>query len=256
MPQDTSRDRKVGPRAQVRATLLRAGVGIALIGLAVGLETSGARAQTYGTNDNGSPWGGLADFFKKFGQTKSATTDPDLKYTERPPLVVPPTRDLPPPAAAGPPPAADWPQDPPVKHHKQAKAKVVVAQPAAAAAGGAAAGAPADANATQRVANPETPKKSLFNPSSWFNKEEYATFTGEPARENLTDPPTGYRTPSPDQPYGIAPEKKDKPKTAADGTQMQTGSQPAAPTSAPPGGAPATPTSAPPSGAPASPAGH
>jgi hypothetical protein len=42
----------------------------------------------------------------------------------------------------------------------------------------------------------------------WFKKEEYGTFTGEPARANLTDPPPGYQTPSPDQPYGIGPDRK------------------------------------------------
>jgi len=26
----------------------------------------------------------------------------------------------------------------------------------------------------------------------------------------LTDPPAGYRTPSPDQPYGVGPERKKK----------------------------------------------
>jgi len=33
-------------------------------------------------------------------------------------------------------------------------------------------------------------------------KEETAKFTGEPPRSLLTDPPAGYQTPSPDQPYG------------------------------------------------------
>jgi hypothetical protein len=42
----------------------------------------------------------------------------------------------------------------------------------------------------------------------WFKKEEYGTFTGEPPRASLTDPPPGYQTPSPDQPYGIPPDRK------------------------------------------------
>jgi hypothetical protein len=32
--------------------------------------------------------------------------------------------------------------------------------------------------------------------------EEVARFTGEPPRTSLTEPPRGYQTPSPDQPYG------------------------------------------------------
>ena len=43
----------------------------------------------------------------------------------------------------------------------------------------------------------------------WFKREEYATFAGEPSREDLTDPPPGYLTPSPDQPYGIGPEQEE-----------------------------------------------
>src|SRR5262245_1563858 len=42
--------------------------------------------------------------------------------------------------------------------------------------------------------------------SSFFSgnkKEESASFTGEPARGSLTDPPPGYQTPSPEQPYGL-----------------------------------------------------
>jgi hypothetical protein len=42
----------------------------------------------------------------------------------------------------------------------------------------------------------------------WFKKEEYGTFTGEPPRASLTDPPPGYQTPSPDQLYGIPPDRK------------------------------------------------
>lgn len=41
----------------------------------------------------------------------------------------------------------------------------------------------------------------------WAPKEEYTAFTGEPARSSLTEPPPGYRTPSPAQPYGVGREK-------------------------------------------------
>ena len=51
-------------------------------------------------------------------------------------------------------------------------------------------------------------KKSNFLSFDWLKKEEYGTFTGEPPRVSLTDPPLGYQTPSPDQPYGITPEQK------------------------------------------------
>ena len=64
------------------------------------------------------------------------------------------------------------------------------------------------------------PKKSFFS-FDWMKKEQYATFTGEPPRVNLTDPPPGYLTPSPDQPYGISPEKKVyKPRTLGERMEM------------------------------------
>ena len=56
--------------------------------------------------------------------------------------------------------------------------------------------------------------KSLFGDlwgtmtSSFSDKPEVGTFSGEPTRENLTAPPTGYQTPSPNQPYGLSPKKK------------------------------------------------
>ena len=59
----------------------------------------------------------------------------------------------------------------------------------------------------------------------WFNQEEYANFPGEPVRQNLTDPPAGYRIPSPEQPYGISPEKKSGKKAAGDGTTVQPASK-------------------------------
>ena len=43
----------------------------------------------------------------------------------------------------------------------------------------------------------------LFKDTS---KPETATFTGEPSRSDLTQPPSGYRTPSPSHPYGLSPK--------------------------------------------------
>jgi hypothetical protein len=46
-------------------------------------------------------------------------------------------------------------------------------------------------------------KGNLFGAMFGDKKDETAKFTGEPPRSTLTDPPTGYQTPSPDQPYGV-----------------------------------------------------
>jgi hypothetical protein len=49
--------------------------------------------------------------------------------------------------------------------------------------------------------------KNIFS-KLWGDKsQEYETFTGEPPRSTLIEPPRGYRTPSPNQPYGVGPEK-------------------------------------------------
>ena len=46
-------------------------------------------------------------------------------------------------------------------------------------------------------------------------------------RGDLTDPPAGYRTPSPEQPYGIGPDKKQaKVKKAGDGTEVEVPNRP------------------------------
>ena len=145
--------------------------------------------------------------------------DPDhpeyeINYSERSPLVVPPNRNLPPPIATGQAPAPNWPQDPDIKKRQASKAEQVHVEgdrvidegrplrpdeltPKSNGSKSAAAGGDGI----------ETPKKSFLN-FDWFKREEYGTFTGEPGRANLTDPPPGYQTPSPDQPYGIGPEHK------------------------------------------------
>lgn len=201
MPQDHSNDRKVGHAARVRSTLLRAALGVVFIGLVMGLHSTMARAG----DDSDSNESFFSKFMRTIGVKRSAVDTSGIQYTERPPLVVPPTRDLPPPAS-GPPPAADWPQDP-AQLHKRAKAKSGVVPGTAV-----------------QTPNPPFEKKPWYNPTGWFNKEEYGTFAGEPVRTDLTDPPAGYRIPSPDQPYGIGPDKKEaKVKKAGDGTEVQTG---------------------------------
>jgi hypothetical protein len=155
-----------------------------------------------------------------------------IDYRERSPLVVPPDRNLPPPeksdvAAKNP----AWPKDEDLQRAKKAKAerkayneepevRSRVLTPAELNPNGAANRTRADslpkggASATpDGVANQESP--SLLGFKGWggtgggiFAKsEEYTTFKTEPTRENLTDPPVGYRTPSPNQPYGVGKQK-------------------------------------------------
>jgi len=48
---------------------------------------------------------------------------------------------------------------------------------------------------------------NLFS-APWKTTAEEAKFDQEPARGNLTQPPAGYQTPSPNYPYGIGVDRK------------------------------------------------
>ncbi len=208
------------------ALVARVALGAALAVVVV-CTNSVARA---GDDDSDQP-----SFMSKFMHTigLGSSEDGGISYSERSPLVVPPTRDLPPPAAGGPPPAPNWPKDPDMKKRSEAKAEkkdtryhnwvVDESRPLRPDELNVPGARPSQvAHSDQAEAEPDqTPKRSIFN-FDWLKREQYGTFTGEPARAALTDPPPGYQTPSPDQPYGIAPEKKVyKPQTLGERMEIQ-----------------------------------
>lgn len=152
-----------------------------------------------------------------------------INYQERAPLVIPPTHDLPPPeqssAAVANNPA--WPKDPDVQRAKLEKklererASVgageqimrdeSVLRPDQMTPGGSPRTPPSGQRESaslgvdgERLSPSQLGYKGgLF--SNMFSKADDAEstrFTGEPGRAALTDPPSGYQTPSPDQPYG------------------------------------------------------
>src|SRR3954471_2815735 len=155
-----------------------------------------------------------------------------IDYRERSPLVIPPTQDLPPPesaAAAARNPA--WPREPERRVAVKSKpnARATPTDPGTESAltpdelrrGEAArAGRVTDPSQSagsieqQNVGRPLTPsqlgeKGSIF---SWDglmgrNSGQTATFTGEPPRTSLTEPPPGYQTPSTAAPYGAGEER-------------------------------------------------
>jgi len=165
-----------------------------------------------------------------------------INYQERPPLVVPPTRDLPPPQTAdavrG---NALWPKDQDEQRRRQASAQrkkdsvrvgdfwedlAKQSTPNELRKG---AGTPKDEAMSKKQPQDieqsmqqSTPSElgytgGLFGLGSFTNffggvgREEKTTFEAEPPRTSLTDPPAGYRSPSPAQPYGVASDKS-KPK--------------------------------------------
>lgn len=127
------------------------------------------------------------------GLRKSEQDKGGIEYRERSPLVVPKTRDLPPPEAAAPAAkATNWPRDP---------GEATVTRRVK----------PTTTLATQQPGTSELPDNRGGGPgidwgaftAPWSKKKaESVQFTGEPARESLTQPPAGYQTPSPDYAYG------------------------------------------------------
>jgi hypothetical protein len=158
-------------------------------------------------------------FMDAIGLHNPFGTEYDINYGERSPLVVPPTRDLPPPQSASTKPVPNWPVDPEITARAKAGSDdkptprpydsvMHEGRPLTPAELGV--GAPVSAPGTSEASTPSQlgeQKSSLLN-FDWLKKEDYGTFTGEPPRASLTDPPPGYQTPSPNMPYGILPANK------------------------------------------------
>ena len=152
-------------------------------------------------------------------------------YQERPPLVIPQSDTLPPPQNAGAAIANNpaWPKDPDVTRAKELAKRdknrdtftemlreenplppdqLNPKNPGRRQAGRSG-GAPSDADyaGRPRMFTPSELgyKGGLFSSIFGSDKDDQQTaqFTGEPARSSLTDPPPGYQTPSPGQPYGL-----------------------------------------------------
>ena len=165
-----------------------------------------------------------------------------IDYHERPPLVIPSDKALPPPEksdaiiANNP----NWPKDPDVKrrkeYEKQANKGVSSEEvdawsrplsPAEMMPGGdrgATGPRPKISQAAGAEGKRLTPSElgyrgGLFDIFGSKRDAGTASFTGEPARTTLTEPPPGYQTPSPDQPYGEA--KADSAPKAADATDQR-----------------------------------
>ena len=160
-----------------------------------------------------------------------------INYQERAPLVLPPSRELPPPEKADAATANNpaWPKDPDVARRKAEAAaeknrnvsdererEQNPLRPDQLTPGGRpkkkqvrtddgyeppASGFGNQLLPSQLGASNTTVWNSMFG----GKKEETAKFTGEPPRSSLTDPPPGYQTPSPDQPYGLGKAGPPKP---------------------------------------------
>jgi hypothetical protein len=152
-----------------------------------------------------------------------------INYGERAPLVIPPGHDLPPPertnAALTQNPA--WPKDPDVARRKaeieqernrnvsdEREIEQNPLRPDQLTPGGPPKSARAARDDGYRSPdngydNPSPPDKlgtigNIFSNMFGSKNDESARFTKEPPRAALTEPPPGYQTPSPNQPYGLS----------------------------------------------------
>jgi hypothetical protein len=176
-----------------------------------------------------------------------------INYQERAPLVVPPTRDLPPPQSVDPARTnALWPMDQDEKRRKEASAKRkkeartftwenLGQQLSPAELRKGAITAKDEALSKRSADNPEAYKQQstpaqlgytggLFGSMKNFfggnNQPETTTFEAEPPRVSLTDPPSGYRSPSAAQPYGVGADSRPaKALSQEDRVNVGTGSQ-------------------------------
>src|SRR6202050_3660358 len=205
MQQDRSGGRIGSRGTSVRRKAAGAALAIALATSFVASDASLLRAAD--NNDITIDENAWNRMLTRLGLRKPPGSEAEIDYTERSPLVVPRTRELPPPGTLSSAPSADWPVDARKPRKRTVNKPGVVPDTAV------------------QTANPQFQKKPWYNPMGWFSREEYASFPGEPVRQNLTDPPAGYRVPSPEQPYGISPEKKPAKKVAGDGTTVQPGRQ-------------------------------
>lgn len=146
-----------------------------------------------------------------------------INYRERSPLVVPPNLNLPPPVPKKSKMGANWPKDPDEQARREAIAasKEGPADPIAAArpllpsefagqkrvskqSGGKVEAAAPYVNYTLSPSELGY-KGGIFSGMFGGNKEEKTTFKEEPKRESLTQPPSGYQTPSANYNYGTGP---------------------------------------------------
>jgi hypothetical protein len=201
----------------------------ALLGVAMVTAFAGSHARAADDDDDDASFDTkiLRKVLHNFGLRRDEEA---IDYRERSPLVLPPSKDLPPPETLNPAAkVAGWPDDPDIKRAKVRKQearkrhnhvegvddKPLLPSQYSSAAPASRGNSGGSGPTTDETSRPSTLKelgsKNVF--SSFFKpKEEYTTFAGEPPRDNLIDPPTGYRTPSPNQPYGVGKEQWTAPK--------------------------------------------
>jgi len=202
---------KHGWTKQVCRLALGGALGLVVLGsLAPGV----ARAQS----NESSLWGSML-------KTLGIGGENNIEYRERPPLVVPPSRDLPPPQTGAPARDPNWPvqanTDKPKKGTQIRDLDRIPVAPRPTAPNVAGASVPNPASPDTAAAVPQSqPAASggLFGKLFSSGDRPATPVMGAPPRQSLTEPPPDYESPSPSQPYGAAtppaPPRADAAKAA------------------------------------------
>ena len=219
-------------RASTKRRRLRAAIGGLLGALLVASTATFALAQQEDDDEETFEQGIIKNILGGLGAETGRRAGID--YRERSPLVIPPSADLPVPEQTAAAPSAAWPKDPDLKVNQPKKKKKTAATShgfrgedaplmpdelrRGAAAGAGRITSPGDTGSKSegeidRALRPNELgyKGGIFSSLFGSTKEEQTVFTGEPQRGSLTEPPSGYRTPSGAQPYGVGVnrEKRD-----------------------------------------------
>jgi hypothetical protein len=194
---------------------LALGGALGLIGLAT-LLPGAARAQDSGDN---TLFGSVLKGLGIGGENH-------IEYHERPPLVVPPTRELPPPQTAGTARGPNWPADPKSAARKkgdQIRDLDKLPVPERAAAPSMVPGGP-DTTAAVPPSQPAGSGGFFGNLFSSSERPAATPMPTTPARNSLIQPPLDYEAPAPSQPYGSATPAAPAKTTPESALQTQPGS--------------------------------
>lgn len=198
-------------------------VSAAALGIGLLLASGAARAQEDEADDKTFEEKIIDNLMRGMGATNMES--PTIDYRERSPLVVPRKLDLPAPAANAQN-APNWPKDPDEQRRLAAAAerKKDIKNPEAASRPLTPAemkiGKTAAAkNKSNDPVQPGVTNSPMLSPAELGYKggvlgmfkggdaSESKTFTSEPTRETLTQPPPGYQTPSSGYAYGTGPQE-------------------------------------------------
>lgn len=212
----------------IRASVLGLGVSVAIAGTVMvsALATSASALAADDDDDSDADNGLMGKLMKGMGAL--SPTDKGITYRERSPLVVPPRLDLPSPQTTRVE-APNWPKDPDVTERKARREaakqgplsqydQVRSLSPSELNAGAGARvrgstgsvqpGVPEDYSGARTLSPSQLGTTNVFTKLFKKKSDEVETFKGEPSREDLTQPPSGYQTPSPSYAYGLTDAPK------------------------------------------------